>query len=194
MECDIINLHNLIILRDPLFNATLEYSASRRNKTFDYAPSDDSGEYARIYCHICLDFADAANSWTACATRSHFLRDASEGYCFRCMKQYLVSRIRDAQISAAGLIACPCRECDVTIDKAEVLKYVDDEWVVKFDNFVRLKRVSSDPYSRWCPRPGCDSIIRVEDNAARALCPKCNLIFCAKCSSVHSPIFSCRMV
>jgi len=193
MEYDTSNIDKLITLRDPLFQAVLEYSLHHNDLSLE--ASIENVHEQLIYCHICLDFVDATLSWTACATRSHFLRDASaEGYCYLCMKHYLISKIRDAQVSTLGFIACPCRECDVTINKVEVLKYVDEEWVSKYDNFVRQKQVCSDPLSRWCPRPSCDSVATVSADSFRASCPKCHLTFCAKCSAVHSPFLSCRMV
>ena len=62
---------------------------------------------------------------------------------------------------------------------------VDREVKAKYDHFLYLATLRSEPTCRWCPRPDCNSAVLGDPDSPdfpMLTCAKCSMNFCYECN------------
>lgn len=110
-------------------------------------------------------------------------------FCQQCLRQYVTHQVAQGDVD----VGCPDGQCPrkgrFLLEELDAL--MDADTHRKFLRFKLNREVETDPGRVWCPRPGCERVIRLErgcvKSTARAVaCPSCYYRFCCACSApVH---------
>eukprot|EP01017_Pseudomicrothorax_dubius_P006652 TRINITY_DN11941_c0_g2_i1.p1 TRINITY_DN11941_c0_g2~~TRINITY_DN11941_c0_g2_i1.p1 ORF type:complete len:313 (-),score=-15.70 TRINITY_DN11941_c0_g2_i1:100-1038(-) len=123
---------------------------------------------AQPKCMIC--FGDLKEPFT--------LEGVSHDICTSCLKEYL-----QFQISIGDVISMKCPHCKQNLTDQDILSLVGEESLQKAQRIRHNKLIAQDLKKRWCPKPGCESIIDITKvNGKTGTCATCNTVFCAKCT------------
>ncbi|UZJ51940.1 hypothetical protein CBS101457_001260 [Exobasidium rhododendri] len=133
-------------------------------------------EGERFGCGICLEEKRGGKCWK--------VSECGHVFCQECLSGYLSSMIREGYIRQAA--ACPDPECVKTrvasekmddaehlrgtekkkseqvgsITPAELLLFVGPELVKRLSDLRDRALASTDPTAGYCPRPGCEKLVR----------------------------------
>lgn len=87
------------------------------------------------------------------------------------------------QSGAAHRLKCPKSDCQFSIEQGSVEAIVSADSFKKFQRFVNAYEISRSPNKKFCPHPGCDSIIEGEKSTTRTECPGCHQPVCYSCQT-----------
>jgi len=70
------------------------------------------------------------------------------------------------------------------MSESDVMSFASDDLFVKYSTFKSNIEVDLNPNARWCPRPGCSTIVLKSKSSPKdkAKCETCKFVMCFKCS------------
>lgn len=131
-----------------------------------------------VFCGMCLDHVPATDVVRSC--------NKGHQWCRRCLRGYLASQVRDAQLT----IPCPSIDdagrCSESIDEAVILPVLDLDTAAKYRRFQLL----SNPNMRECPRKRADGTLCLHlqegsDRNPAMTCTVCNGEYCWAHANAH---------
>jgi IBR domain, a half RING-finger domain len=127
-------------------------------------------------CQICFDEdIDGARVCT--------FRGCEHSYCVDCVADMCSTIVAEGRIDD---LRCPSPECRRELDYDDVRAVLSDEMVAKYEDFsffAGLLQFQRAKLVRWCPTPGCDTVMSPDNvEAPRVLrCEECERSICALC-------------
>ncbi|EGG16325.1 hypothetical protein DFA_09355 [Cavenderia fasciculata] len=125
---------------------------------------------ASVGCSICGD--DETTEATALPTCGHSI-------CNECWAQYLGGKIVEGEAN----IRCPFFKCTSVVDDLTIKHLIAPFLYQKYESFATKKYLQHSEM-RWCPTPGCESIVTSDSSDASldiVQCSQCLFRFCLKC-------------
>ncbi|GIY44975.1 e3 ubiquitin-protein ligase arih1 [Caerostris darwini] len=109
-------------------------------------------------------------------------------YCTECWSIYLTTKIMDQ--GEVQSIPCFAVDCDIIVDDQTIMNLlVDPKVKLRYQYLITNNFIACNRRLHYCPKPGCNYIIRVQYVDARPVTCLCGHTFCYKCSeSWHDPI------
>lgn len=135
-------------------------------------------------CPICLEeiLKDANYVRLICG---HFT-------CKNCFDEYLRTKITNSQVNN---IKCPYEGCQFTLHESEVVYFLKSrpDLLKKFYKFKNTQEIAANPNMKWCIRPDCEKIVKVNLNAESSYVRcECGQEFCFKCNNAWHPGQACE--
>lgn len=116
-------------------------------------------------------------------------------FCYDCWSAFCENAVNDGP--SCVVATCPhdaCTEVVTEDEMTEALGASSPEVLAKFKNFQLRSFVESNPFTRWCPGPGCERVAyalspaAMESEGSVAHCDACDTRFCLVCGEEpHSP-------
>ncbi len=97
-------------------------------------------------------------------------------FCKSCWVAYLTTKIMEEGVGPS--ISCADHQCDILVDDETVLELITDKAVIRrykqliTNNFVECNRLV-----RWCPKPACGHVVKVEHCAFKQVQCVCKAVF-----------------
>ncbi|XP_065912910.1 E3 ubiquitin-protein ligase arih1-like [Dysidea avara] len=109
-------------------------------------------------------------------------------FCAPCWDRYLKIMVMDE--GKGEIISCPAPSCGIAADETFVLKYLrQPEARSKFQYLITNSFVQEHRQLKWCPSPGCQNAVLVNQVEPQSVVCKCGHSFCFKCQlDTHEPI------
>jgi len=87
-----------------------------------------------------------------------------------------------------------CPACGDKITEDEISQIVDEHTFLKYQQFLFLATLRSEPNCRWCPNPNCSHpVISSPSSLSSVLnCEKCQTVFCRDCRGFWHPDRTCE--
>lgn len=123
-------------------------------------------------CPICIDEVPKEEG---------FAFECGHAYCRECLAMYLRTTIESGNVID---IVCPNPTCRIPVLVQDIIELVDNELFNKFQNFSLLQCLKADPSARWCPWPGCDEIMIIDEGVTvrhSVACTSCHRAICNMC-------------
>jgi hypothetical protein len=117
--------------------------ARRRNGSATPASTADAG-----LCAICLEEPGTPRHGQVC----------DHVFCACCFKSYVEIRVGERAVlefPCPGSVACPAQ-----VTRAEIAAIVSPAMLQRYDDFLAAERAERDPNTRWCVRPGCNTVCK----------------------------------
>ncbi|KAH9402852.1 E3 ubiquitin-protein ligase arih1 [Tyrophagus putrescentiae] len=138
-----------------------------------------SQQGVKIECVICyLDYPELEMVAITCGHQ----------FCKSCWVAYLTTKIMEEGVGPS--ISCADHQCDILVDDETVLELITDKAVIRrykqliTNNFVECNRLV-----RWCPKPACGHVVKVEHCAFKQVQCVCKAVFCFACGADwHYPL------
>eukprot|EP00163_Fabomonas_tropica_P013810 TRINITY_DN253_c0_g1_i7.p1 TRINITY_DN253_c0_g1~~TRINITY_DN253_c0_g1_i7.p1 ORF type:complete len:452 (+),score=71.95 TRINITY_DN253_c0_g1_i7:146-1501(+) len=134
-------------------------------------------------CGICMDDEITGQDMALMPCGHLFCKGCWQGNLGVCIKE-----------GESILIECMAPKCNMKVPETTVRSIVDDEMWDKYKYFEAKEFVSSNPYVRWCPAPGCSKAIRITEDSSNVVSCQCGLEFCFGCSEQPHPPATCDQV
>ena len=136
-------------------------------------------EAADLECEICL---------LTVPSQMMMGLECSHTFCVTCWTDYLTMKIMDEGMGQT--IACAAHGCDILVDDATVMKLVTDADVkLKYQNLITNNFVECSHLLRWCPKPDCSHVVKVDYYDAAPVTCVCSHTFCFSCGeNWHDPV------
>ncbi|MCO5612565.1 hypothetical protein L7F22_066833 [Adiantum nelumboides] len=162
-------------------------------------------EGERRFCGICLDEKRGGKCWR--------LKTCSHIFCQACLGDYLSSMIREGyhrqasacpdpecvkarvaaerEVAEASLLDKPAvrAQCDGggAISDEELLDFVGQDLVDRLNDLREKASAASDPSAGYCPRPGCERIVRGDPRDVGTVYEPmrscaCGFVYCNYCN------------
>ncbi|CAD8060961.1 unnamed protein product [Paramecium primaurelia] len=131
-----------------------------------------------LTCTICLNELKNQNMKLDCYHQ----------FCLDCLNNYIVDKISNGQVEE---INCPQIQCTFQLNDDIIGSIIDQENMNKLKRFRKIKMVQSDQNIIWCPRPGCEEIIRKKSQEQKIKCI-CGQFICNKCNRKFHITQSCK--
>lgn len=111
-------------------------------------------------------------------------------FCNECWTAYLTTKIMEEGMG--NMIACANHGCDIIVDDQMVMSLITDSKVKqKYQLLITNSFVECNKLLRWCPKPECTRVIKVQHrplDPAPVKC-SCDTIFCFLCGeNWHEPV------
>lgn len=181
-------------------------------KAHDILSKRKEFEGERFGCGICLEEMRGGKCWK--------IADCGHVFCQGCLSSYLSSMIREGFIRQAS--SCPDPECvrarvaaenkeaaiepseksEVhvgTISSTELLSFVGPELVARLEDLRERALASTDPSAGYCPRPGCEKLVRGDAKdigtmyESMRMCD-CGFIYCLYCNKAWHGKAPCNLL
>ncbi|CAD8087184.1 unnamed protein product [Paramecium sonneborni] len=120
-----------------------------------------------LTCTICLN--DMKNK--------NIILDCHHQFCLDCLNNYIVDKISNGQVEE---ICCPQILCKFQITDDILQSIIDQDQMNKLKRFRKIKIFQIDQDIIWCPRPGCEEVIKkskkknIKCICGQLICKKCN--------------------
>ena len=103
-------------------------------------------------------------------------------FCEKCIKGHLKEKIYN---NNSLKIKCP-DDCGYILTQQNVEELLKEEIIIltKYKKFRLNAELSQNPNLVWCMQPGCENIIKVENNTNLIICSKCKVKMCLLCRSL----------
>lgn len=108
-------------------------------------------------------------------------------FCKSCLNDYLQINISSAQLQ----IRCPEEGCNSEFSPKEIEDLVGScceesaKLIEKYHRFIKYAEINSDPNSRWCINPKCETWLKGTADQPKLTCPNCNQSMCFNCLSKY---------
>ena len=112
--------------------------------------------------------------------------------CKGCFQDYLKNKILVAQVKE---FKCPQDECKFIVPESEIRRFLKPipDLLNKLIKFKKSQEIASDPNVKWCIRPGCENLVRIENPSNPFIkCSSCGQEFCFKCNNPWHPNMPCE--
>lgn len=181
-------------------------------KSHDILSKRKEFEGERFGCGICLEEKRGGKCWK--------ISDCAHVFCQDCLSSYLASMIREGYTRQAS--ACPDPECvkaRVTaenkeaaaehktasslsvgaISSAELLQFVGPGLVARLEDLRERALASTDPCAGYCPRPGCEKLVRGDAKdigtmyESMRMCD-CGFTYCLYCNKAWHGKAPCNLL
>lgn len=195
-----------------------ESSLATSIRSYDILSKRKEFEGERFGCGICLEEKRGGKCWKVSACNHVFCQD--------CLTGYLSSMIREGNIRQAS--ACPDPECvkarviaenkedteqmnndDLNtrsrsklvgaISNEELHQFVGSELVARLIDLRERASASKDPSAGYCPRPGCEKLVRGDPKdigtmyESMRMC-ECGFTYCLYCNKAWHGKAPCNLV
>lgn len=171
-------------------------------------------EGERFGCGVCLEEKRGGRCWK--------VSDCGHVFCQDCLTGYLTSMISEGYIRQAS--ACPDPECVKArvaaenkaeadqmkgaassagqvgaISRTELLQFVGPQLVNRLEELREKAIASADPTAGYCPRPGCELLVRADPGdigtsyESMRIC-KCGFTYCLYCSKAWHGKAPCNLL
>lgn len=140
------------------------------------AASADNSE--PIECAICCDEKPPSEIYT------YFQCD--HRYCTECLREYYATHIKEGDVK----LRCPYPNCPTVVLPMQITAVVTDAALVqKYNQFAWFDQVKSNPNTRWCTKPGCETVLTRQDDAVdqKVVCSGCETVTCFLCGDEARP-------
>ena len=109
----------------------------------------------------------------------YILEECHHRYCHTCLGEHCKSQIQDGNTRH---IMCPFVGCNHSISYEEVKHVVDENTMLKYEDFLLRATLGDDPDCCWCPRAGC-KMAMFANGGLMLVCPSetCKFTFCRDC-------------
>jgi len=109
-------------------------------------------------------------------------------FCNDCWVSYLTTKVSEGEPQ----IHCPHLKCNIHVDDVFIKKLVPSVVYEKFLQFVTKNFVQDNDKVRWCPTPGCNNAISLDQTSSTSDSSivecACGFKFCFKCHrEAHAP-------
>eukprot|EP01105_Mastigella_eilhardi_P012907 TRINITY_DN293_c0_g2_i3.p1 TRINITY_DN293_c0_g2~~TRINITY_DN293_c0_g2_i3.p1 ORF type:complete len:301 (+),score=81.93 TRINITY_DN293_c0_g2_i3:114-905(+) len=160
-------------------------------KQIEIKKEEEATPLPDINCPICMD--DVPGDQT------HRLKECGHQYCKKCLEAHLDVLINEGQVLD---IKCPNPTCNTVFTYSDVpaLRYqfmtvgqvrsiITGDLRDKYEDFLVLAALKTEPNLRWCPKPGCGNAMIGSENQPHMRCnkPNCGYEFCFKCGEAVAP-------
>jgi hypothetical protein len=181
-------------------------------KSHDILSKRKEFEGERFGCGICLEEKRGGKCWK--------IADCAHVFCQDCLSSYLSSMIREGYVRQAS--ACPDPECvkarviaenkeaaaehktDTStsvgaISRDELLQFVGPELVARLEDLREKALASTDPSAGYCPRPGCEKLVRGDATdigtmyESMRMCD-CGFTYCLYCNKAWHGKAPCNLL
>ena len=130
-------------------------------------------------CDICcLDLPHSMLTGLACEHR----------FCKDCWINYLTTKIMEEGMG--NTISCAATDCHILVDDQTVMNLITDTKVkLKYQHLITNSFVECNRLLRWCPKPECTTVIKVNYLDCQPVKCTCQTVFCFQCADQwHEPI------
>jgi len=198
--------------KDKTFDSPLAVSL----RSYDILSKRKEFEGERFGCGICLEEKRGGKCWK--------VSECGHVFCQECLSGYLSSMIREGYIRQAS--SCPDPECvkarvaaenkddaeqmrgmekkkedqEVgSISGTELLQFVGQELVNRLEDLRDKALASTDPSAGYCPRPGCERLVRGDPKdigtmyESMRMC-QCGYIYCLYCNKAWHGKSPCNLL
>ncbi|KAH3762865.1 ubiquitin-protein ligase [Pelomyxa schiedti] len=111
-------------------------------------------------------------------------------FCSECWDEFLSLKIKEGVCS----ITCPSHQCKVIVGQEFIQKRVSPETFEKFVRFLTHSYVADNPEVKWCPAPGCNNALTVDNCVHGIGICTCGFKMCWECLDEAHPPASCEQV
>ncbi|KXJ87494.1 hypothetical protein Micbo1qcDRAFT_22257 [Microdochium bolleyi] len=121
-------------------------------------------------------------------------------FCSGCLATHMETRIEELGSARCHLLSCMMPDCERRLTYEEVKFFASKATFEKYDRYLLLNRISSDPNFRWCLREGCRSGQIVPDAAVHNLpegyynCDGCGFEMCSSHQTAWHTGMTCAQV
>jgi len=106
-------------------------------------------------------FRDTADECKICYTEfqrdESFLLSCGHAWHRRCLQRYVEIGIESALVSNLN-----CHSCGERISSDNIKELVSHHQFTKYQRFLQNMEIDQNPELRWCPTPGCETVLRRE--------------------------------
>lgn len=196
-------------ISDGIFDAKATSPLATSLRSYDLLSKRKSFEGERFGCGICLEDKRGGKCWR--------IADCGHVFCQDCLSSYLSSMIKEGYIRQAS--SCPDPECvkarvaaelnqeiDAshlqrigTISEEEMIQFVGESLVARLADLKDKALASTDPTAGYCPRPGCEKLVRADPTdvgtsyEAMRIC-QCGFTYCLYCNKAWHGKSPCNLV
>ena len=117
-------------------------------------------------CEICV---------TNCANKS---LSCDHSFCISCLETYLSTKITDGEVFDLN-----CPRCNISLTNEEIKSLTTKLLFNKYKNFLSIKELLKNPYSRLCPQPDCKGFDIASPSKKNLACRMCAFKYCYGCSN-----------
>ncbi|KAJ6219414.1 hypothetical protein RDWZM_005226 [Blomia tropicalis] len=109
-------------------------------------------------------------------------------FCCDCWVHYLTTKIMEE--GQGQRIFCAAHGCDILVDDQTVFNLINEPKVRnRYQHLITNSFVECNRLLRWCPKPECSHVIRVEHVDFKPVKCVCSTVFCFLCGdNWHEPI------
>mmetsp|Transcript_6587 Transcript_6587/g.19957 ORF Transcript_6587/g.19957 Transcript_6587/m.19957 type:complete len:480 (-) Transcript_6587:254-1693(-) len=144
-------------------------------------PRDTTSE--GFECPICLlTFGEG--------TPRVFPAQCRHSVCTFCAVQYIAYEIQNRAVP----IRCPQEKCSSSFAPEQVAGLVSEELYSKFEQYLIIAALQTDPDLRFCPTPDCGFAVIGHPKEPVITCETCEKQFCFKCSNHWEPGHVCKLL
>jgi hypothetical protein len=112
--------------------------------------------------------------------------------CNGCLEEYLRVQIGDGNVLQ---VTCPFQNCQVQFEEDDIAASVSAGDFQRYQQMLFLAQIRQDPTARWCPHPGCETVLHLDPQLGptQALeCRVCGTSSCASCGKAPHPRLTCE--
>jgi hypothetical protein len=106
--------------------------------------------------------------------------DHDKSICQLCLRTYVLTGISSNGVTESG-IRCLEPTCHIPMSDASIQKLLCKQHTSQYLRFKRHAMISADKARRWCPQPGCDGVINLDESTS---CQLCATLVCVDCGAV----------
>ncbi|CAK73143.1 unnamed protein product (macronuclear) [Paramecium tetraurelia] len=126
-----------------------------------------------LTCNICLNELKIQNIKLELLLKNN-IRD--------CLQNYIIDKINNGLVEE---IYCPQIHCEFKFNDDILESLLDQDNFNKLKRFRKIRKIQLDQNFIWCPRPGCEEIVR--KSKKKTLKCSCGQLICNNCNmKVHS--------
>ena len=173
------------------------------------SPENDSNQINTIVSpgpsqHISL--GDCSMCWEDMMDSNSRELECGHRFCDGCLSHYLKVLVEEAKVIG---IKCPHQECAEEMCEEDMEELLEERDFARLQQLVFLTEIRQDPNARWCPRPGCETVCRLNpslspssssssssssstSDAQRLECETCQFVFCSGCGLEYHPKLTCK--
>ncbi|CAD8151793.1 unnamed protein product [Paramecium octaurelia] len=130
-----------------------------------------------LTCNICLNELKKQNIKLECY----------HSFCVDCLQNYIIEKINIGQVEE---INCPQIDCEFKFNNDILESLLDQENFKKLKRFRNMRKIQLDQNFIWCPRPGCEEIVR-KSKMGTLKC-SCGQYICHHCNRKSHVTLSCK--
>jgi IBR domain, a half RING-finger domain/Zinc finger, C3HC4 type (RING finger) len=165
--------------------ASSSSSNSDNSAAASSAVAASSSACTSMSCPICFD--DAVD-----ASELFRFDECGHSYCRECVSLYLASLINEGNVEA---MACPDPSCTTALGYEQIKGAVEADVFERYERFSLMALLKADPLTRFCPVPGCECAMTLDERqvaeAQPIECAQCSAQFCSQCALPYHGEQSC---